>query len=614
MIDKSNGDNSLAVRISEVYARRQQYWENGYRPIEIWSPDQKVTDTGEPLNSPGKQPRGRWREAAKRNPPDAVTRAPYAGATNTGISCENEIIAADVDVPVQDLADQVVAAAEARFGITPLVRIGLAPKILLVYRAPPEAFGKIQTPELFLPDGTKCKVELLANGQQFVADGIHPDTRKPYWWTGETPETLRRDELSAIDEERARAFILDAERLLRAAGAKEKDKPQREPGGKFFSEANRAALADIKSWIRVIFPRARFESGTGAWRISSKGLGRDLEEDISVHPDGIRDFGEEQPQTAIDVVLRHGHVSTPLEAALWLCDKLGLDPASLGYRPRTRTTDPHPTPREEGDWPEPAQLLDPTPTPSFPTGFLPGVLGEFAAQQAYDLQVPPDFISIPLLIAAATAIGKEFRMAPKAFATWTERACLWGGIIGYVGDGKTPSFNAAFSPIWTLQAKFRDEFQENFDAYESKARLAKLVDKQWQKDVAKALAKGEPAPERPEAAQAPEKPIPRQFASNDVTQEKLVELMRDNPRGLMLYRDELSGWFRQLQSISPGLRRTILSAMPRRRSVASAPQERRRHHHPRCLSKHLRRVSARRRRRSSGPPPRQGRYGMAARF
>jgi hypothetical protein len=84
----------------------------------------------------------------------------------------------------------------------------------------------------------------------------------------------------------------------------------------------------------------------------------------------------------------------------------------------------------------------------------------------------------------------EFRMAPKAHATWSERACLWGGIIGYVGDGKTPSFNPAFTAIWALQAKFRGQFQEAFEAYESKARTAKMVDKQWQQEVAKALAKG----------------------------------------------------------------------------------------------------------------------------
>lgn len=146
-------DKSMAA----IQARRRAYWQHGYRPIEVWGPDQKVADDGKPLKNPGKQPRGRWREAAVQHPPRAVTTRPDKRALSTGVSCED-----DVDVPVQELADQVVATAERFFGVTPLVRVGQAPKILLVYRAPSEAFGKIMTSDLFLPDGTKCKVELLA--------------------------------------------------------------------------------------------------------------------------------------------------------------------------------------------------------------------------------------------------------------------------------------------------------------------------------------------------------------------------------------------------------------------------------------------------------------------
>jgi hypothetical protein len=41
-------------------------------------------------------------------------------------------------------------------------------------------------------------------------------------------------------------------------------------------------LANIEGWARALFPRARFQPGTGAWRVSSEDLGRDLEEDISI--------------------------------------------------------------------------------------------------------------------------------------------------------------------------------------------------------------------------------------------------------------------------------------------------------------------------------------------
>ena len=324
------------MNASEVLARRRAFWKHGYRPLAVWNPDQRVNDEGEPLKNPGKQPRGTWRIDAGRDPPVAVRIEPDTRALNTGILCQ-EVVGFDIDVVDCDLVEQLVALIERALGASPLVRIGRAPKTLLVYR-PDQPFRKLQTPELFFADGAKAKVELLADGQQFVADGIHPDTGKPYRWTDRTPADVPLEELPFVTEEQARAVIAEAEQILRAAGAREKEKPQPKPrkpnghAGDFFHQVNTAALADIAAWARSLFLRARFEPGTGAWRISSKDLGRDLEEDISIHPDGIRDFGEEVRRSPIDVVIRYGAgIGTTVEAALWLCERLAIDPASLGF-------------------------------------------------------------------------------------------------------------------------------------------------------------------------------------------------------------------------------------------------------------------------------------------
>jgi hypothetical protein len=324
------------MNAAEVFDRRRAFWKHGYRPIAVWNPDQLVNDKGEPLKNPGKQPRGTWRIDAGRDPPDAVRIEPDTRALNTGILCQ-EVVGFDIDVLDSDLVEQLVARIERTLGASPLNRIGRAPKILLVYR-PDQPFAKVQTPELFFPDGTKAKVELLADGQQFVADGIHPDTSEPYRWTEGTPADVPLEELPIITEEQAHSIIAEAELVLRLAGATEKEKPQPERrkanghAGDFFAQVNTAALNDIAAWARSIFPRARFEPGTSAWRVSSVDLGRDLEEDISIHPDGVRDFGEELPSSAINLVIQYGSASNPLDGALWLCERLRIDPASLGYR------------------------------------------------------------------------------------------------------------------------------------------------------------------------------------------------------------------------------------------------------------------------------------------
>jgi hypothetical protein len=322
-----------------VFALRQACWRHGYRPLEVWGPNQRVNDKGEPLRNPGKQPRGKWVENASFNPPGAVTTHPDPRALNTGLLCR-EIVGFDVDVLDAAVVDRIVALIERELSTTPLVRIGRPPKTLLVYRTE-ERFRKMETPELFFPDGSKAQVELLAEGQQFVVGGIHPESGEPYQWTDRTPADLPLKELPVVTQEQCRAIIEAAEQILREAGAVEKLKPAKPAkpargklngaAGNFFSQVNTAALTNIAAWATEIFPKATFEPGTGAWRVSSEDLGRKLEEDISIHPEGIRDFGEEEALSAIDVVMRHGDAKGALDAALWICEKLNIEPQRLGY-------------------------------------------------------------------------------------------------------------------------------------------------------------------------------------------------------------------------------------------------------------------------------------------
>jgi hypothetical protein len=92
-----------------------------------------------------------------------------------------------------------------------------------------------------------------------------------------------------------------------------------------------AAFANLKAWVPELFPNAVFYPGTGAWRISSKDLGRDLEEDLSIHPEGIKDFGvadqgdaTEGGRTPVDLVIEYGKQPDEAAAITWLRQRLGL--------------------------------------------------------------------------------------------------------------------------------------------------------------------------------------------------------------------------------------------------------------------------------------------------
>ena len=114
----------------------------------------------------------------------------------------------------------------------------------------------------------------------------------------------------------------------------------------FWRRVKDLALTDRTGWVQALFGnRAQLKSISGmqVWRITSEDLGRDLEEDLSIAPNGIRDWGTEENLTAIDVVMRFGNKREE-EAALWLCEKMGIDPKELGWndqqRPAPVTTGP----------------------------------------------------------------------------------------------------------------------------------------------------------------------------------------------------------------------------------------------------------------------------------
>jgi hypothetical protein len=86
----------------------------------------------------------------------------------------------------------------------------------------------------------------------------------------------------------------------------------------YFERVNEAALANIMAWAPKLFPEGEAQE-SGAWLVSSKG--------ISIHSDGA---------PPIDLVREHYEDNKDaVSAARWLCEHLGVTPASLGWgKPR----------------------------------------------------------------------------------------------------------------------------------------------------------------------------------------------------------------------------------------------------------------------------------------
>lgn len=112
--------------------------------------------------------------------------------------------AVDIDILDADIVEEIKLLVIEIAGDT-LQRVGLAPKTLLAYRTD-EPFPKVDTGFWIDGQGRTAKVEILGDGQQFVAAHIHPDTNKPYQWLGKSVLNVKAADLPLLTHEKAEAI------------------------------------------------------------------------------------------------------------------------------------------------------------------------------------------------------------------------------------------------------------------------------------------------------------------------------------------------------------------------------------------------------------------------
>ncbi|NGQ93296.1 bifunctional DNA primase/polymerase [Rhodobacter sp. HX-7-19] len=131
---------------------------------------------------------------------------------NAGVGLRTgNLVGIDIDVLDPDIAHQMGRIVEDRFGAT-LVRVGRWPKRLyMVQTATPFPKQKIRG------------LEILGQGQQFVAFGVHPDIARPYYWaTDETPLDVPLSDLPFVDEATCLDLLTELAALLPPIGAEQR--------------------------------------------------------------------------------------------------------------------------------------------------------------------------------------------------------------------------------------------------------------------------------------------------------------------------------------------------------------------------------------------------------
>ena len=209
-----------------------------------------------------------------------------------------------------------------------------------------------------------------------------------------------------------------------------------------------------------------------------------------------------------------------------------------------------------------SQGTDPLPVPNtllpvlpFTLDMLPEPLQPWVRDIAYRKQCPLDFVAVPAVLMLASLIGANCSLRPHEKDDWTVVPNLWGGILGDPGTLKSPACSEALSPLDALEAKAEEEYADAYALYQAERKafceekniqeraLREIIGqrgddpdlddgslKQAKKDLAKLLKN------------APSDPILKRYNISDVTVEKMHEILSQNPKGVLVYRDELMGF------------------------------------------------------------------------
>jgi putative DNA primase/helicase len=206
--------------------------------------------------------------------------------------------------------------------------------------------------------------------------------------------------------------------------------------------------------------------------------------------------------------------------------------------------------------PLPDPWSDPEPLPAglppvapFNLALLPAAFRPWIGDIAERMQCPTDYPAVAAIVTLASVVGRQVAIRPKRKDDWTVTANLWGAVIGRPSLLKTPAIQEPIKMIEALESKAREAFERDERDHAAEALIAKVQAKETDKLIAKALRDRKEDLAHNLALEATRDlppPVRSRYMTHDTTVEKLGELLRDNPRGVLIYRDELIGFLRAL--------------------------------------------------------------------
>jgi putative DNA primase/helicase len=199
------------------------------------------------------------------------------------------------------------------------------------------------------------------------------------------------------------------------------------------------------------------------------------------------------------------------------------------------------------DWPDPPPLGDELPpVPEFPIELLPESLRPLIADTSERTQTPPDFAAAAAIVALAGCVNRRALIVPKREDTsWSVVPNLWGAIVAPPGMMKSPILRSMTLPLVRLEEDWRLDFDGAKASFDLEKEQSELRWQAWREEYKRAIKKGDTEPIQPDPTL--DEPTRRRLVLTDATPEKLHEILAENPAGVLIVRDELTGWLAELE-------------------------------------------------------------------
>ena len=168
----------------------------------------------------------------------------------------------------------------------------------------------------------------------------------------------------------------------------------------------------------------------------------------------------------------------------------------------------------------------------FPVSIFPTRIQRIISEVHECHNYPTDYIAAAILTALAVGIGNTHLVQIKQ--GWVESHILYIALIGRPGANKSHPLSFAMKPFLDYDYQQNQVFEKALAKYDELMSMSRK--------------------ERTESGeeQFPQEPVRKRFLISDVTPEGLSLIHAQNKRGLCLWADELSAWFKNFNRYNNG--------------------------------------------------------------